>query len=471
MLLTSLLVGFACRRIVCRGGIPRFAAAALILLAARGGVAAQEAAAVPPPNLSRRLDDLEQRQKALESRLRLGEAQAGEYVDGKPVVKANPGGPDGFSLQSADGDFRLRFGGVIQVDERKFVDRESAGAIDQFLVRRARLYLEGVVRKCVEFRVLPDFGNGQPPLQEAYVDLNYTPIFRVQAGKFKEPLGLERLQSEADTLFIERGLPSDLAPNRDVGVQLHGELLDKTVAYALALVDGVPDGGIADGDADNGKDGVARVFVRPFLRAESPIWSDLGVGVAGSLGRQNGSAAASGLPSYSSEAQQSFFTYLPGVAANGFRRRLSPQAYWYPGNFGLLGEYVETAQMVARTEGGPTSENLTSRSWQVAGSWVLTGEKTSFNGLKPRRDLDPKKGAWGAWELAARYSALEVDSDAFPRYADPRVSSRRADAWTGGLNWYLDAGVRFDIDFMRTKFAGGSRGLEQALFSRLQIGF
>ena len=216
-------------------------AALIVFAAVPHGAAAQEAVAVPPSNVSQRLDELEQRQKSLEHKLSLGQAGAGEYVDGMPVVKVDPGGPDGFSLQSADGDFKLRIGGVIQADDRISLNRESAGAADQFLVRRARLYLEGVVQKYVEFRILPDFGAGQPLLQEAFIDLDYTPVFRVQAGKFKEPLGLERLQSESNTLFIERGLPSDLAPNRDVGVQLHGELCGKSVSYALALVDGVQD--------------------------------------------------------------------------------------------------------------------------------------------------------------------------------------------------------------------------------------
>ncbi|MFI5350805.1 MAG: porin, partial [Elusimicrobiota bacterium] len=157
--------------------------------------------------------------------------------------------------------------------------------------------------------------------------------------------------------------------------------------------------------------------------------------------------------------------------ANGVRRRLSPQAYWYPENFGLLGEYVETEQALTRTTGAPATANLTTRSWQVAGSWVLTGEKTSFTGLKPRHPFDPMKGTWGAWELAGRYSALWVDSGAFPRFASPAASSRRADAWTGGVNWYLNSSVRFAANFMQTKLAGGTRDLEQALLTRLQISF
>ena len=43
------------------------------------------------------------------------------------------------------------------------------------------------------------------------------------------------------------------------------------------------------------------------------------------------------------------------------------------------------------------------RSWQAEGSWVLTGEKTGFNGVKPRSPVDPRLKSWGAWELVARY--------------------------------------------------------------------
>ena len=38
------------------------------------------------------------------------------------------------------------------------------------------------------------------------------------AGKFKVPVGLERLESATDIRFIERGFPTSLVPNRDLGV-------------------------------------------------------------------------------------------------------------------------------------------------------------------------------------------------------------------------------------------------------------
>lgn len=398
-------------------------------------------------SLSQRLDELEKRQKALEERFDFH-------------------GPRAFSLKSPDGAFEVHVGGLAQADSRTFLNAESTPSstpVDQFLVRRARIYLDGVVERYIRFRITPDFASGQSLLQDAWLDLGYTPVFGFTGGKFKEPLGLERLQDDSKTMFIERGLPSDLAPNRDVGVQAHGALGGKTLDYALALLDGAPDGGSADTDSDNHKDVVGRVFLHPM--------PDAGVGVAGGVGRESGSSSSTGLPSYATEAQRSFFSYSSGVQANGLRRRFAPQAYWYPANFSLLGEYVESSQNMTRTTGARASDDVIVRAWQVAGSWVLTGEKTGFEGVRPRRPFDPAKGAWGAWEVAARYSALWIDAAAFPRFADPTASSRRADAWTAGLNWYLNGDVRLMVDYNQTKLAGGSRDLEQAVLTRMQVSF
>jgi hypothetical protein len=81
----------------------------------------------------------------------------------------------------------------------------------------------------------------------------------------KEPVGLERLQSGANLLFIERGLPTQLVPNRDVGVQLHGKVWGNTLAYQVGYFNGVEDGGSGDIEVtDDGKDPAARLFVHPF---------------------------------------------------------------------------------------------------------------------------------------------------------------------------------------------------------------
>ena len=68
--------------------------------------------------------------------------------------------------------------------------------------------------------------------------------------------------------------------------------------------------------------------------------------------------------------------------ANGNRYLISPQAYYYVGPFGLLGEYVQTAQDV---KNGNTFGEISTSAWQVAASYVITGEKASYKSVTPRK--------------------------------------------------------------------------------------
>ena len=67
---------------------------------------------------------------------------------------------------------------------------------------------------------------------------------RFRVGKLKTPFGIERLQS-GQSLSAERALPNFLVPNRDIGPQVHGELIGGAFGYQLAVLNGVADGGSA----------------------------------------------------------------------------------------------------------------------------------------------------------------------------------------------------------------------------------
>ena len=87
-----------------------------------------------------------------------------------------------------------------------------------------------------DFRIMPDFGGGQSLLYDGYVEGRFHPAAKLRAGKFKPPLGLERLQSAIDMVFVERAAPTLLVPNRDVGVQLGGEFAGGKLDYAVRSV-------------------------------------------------------------------------------------------------------------------------------------------------------------------------------------------------------------------------------------------
>lgn len=421
-------------------------------------------------SLKRQIQALDQKVRILERKTEL-EREGGEArnKDG-PRLTA---GAEGFSFSSADTNFVLKLRGYVQADARFYVDDHIPGN-DTFLLRRVRPIFEGTVFKHHDYRIMLDFASGISSsslnngfLQDAYLNVHYWPEFQIQVGKFKPPVGLERLQSGANLLFVERGLPTQLVPNRDVGVQLHGELFGGSLNYAAGVFNGVQDSGSGDSDvgSDDHKDVAARLFARPFKNTKIAPLQGLGLGLGGSWGNQAGT-----LPSFKTPGQQTFFSYVTGtgtnanVTADGEHWRLAPQAYYYWGPFGVFGEYVMSSQKLRRDAGGSPSvfDTAHNRAWQVAASWFATGEQNSFTPVKPLRPFSPGGGGWGALELAARYGELTLDPELFSAAATGGVpfasasSAHKVRSWGVGANWYLNRNIKLSLDYDQTDFDGGN---------------
>lgn len=369
----------------------------------------------------------------------------------------------GATQQGSVGALQFKLRAYIQADGRFFPGGAPALGNSTFLVRRARPVTEVSAWRYFTLRLTPDFGQGKVALFDAYVDFRPVAQFGLRAGKTKPPIGLERLQSATDLRFVERGLPTNLVPNRDVGLQAIGDLAGGHLSYAIGVFNGVPDLGNGDGDVTNDKDFEARLFART---------AGLGLGVATGTGNEHGTVAAPALPSYVTPGQQTLFRYRDSTVANGRRFRVAPQAYWYAGPVGLLGEYAVSEQDVTRAT---SSRRLTNRSWQVAASWFVTGEKAAFTTVTPRRLFDPAKRTWGAVEIAARYEELLVDENAFPVLATAASSVTGAKAWGAGVTWHLAPAVRIAVNYERTRFTGGAttgnRAPEHFLVTRFQQAF
>ena len=431
--------------------------------------------------LLQRLDAQEQAIKVLERKLEIKEEADATAVKSAGQVKASE---RGFSLQSADGANNVKLRGVLHVDGRALLSDDDTIVDDQFLLRRVRPIVEGTVGGIYDFRFTPDFAQGRTVIQDAYVTGRFAPGFQLTAGKFKAPIGLERLQSANDIRLIERGYPTQLVTNRDIGLQVAGGFLDDRLAYQVAYLNGSNDGrsseDFSDVEVNDDKEWAGRIFAQPFANSESFALRGLGLGVAGSHTSQEGTATQTLLPQYRTPAQSTFFRYRSAAVATGDRTRIAPQFYYYAGRFGLLGEWTEGSQDVALAGTlGLREDQVDTTAWQIQAAFFLTGEEESFKGYKPNSVFSLENGTWGGWEIVARYHELEIDDAAFAggadSFADPLASARKASTIGVGLNWYLNQNVKWMLNYEVTSFDGGAaegdREDEEAILTRVALGF
>ena len=377
---------------------------------------------------------------------------------------------DGVWFSTGDGSMYLQVHGYAQADDRMFWSNTRGEGVDTFLFRRIRPLFEGTLFNQVDFRFMPDFGQYNPQVQEAYLELKTVPFAKLRVGKFKEPIGLEVLRQDRDLTFTERSIASDLLPLRYVGAQLSGSILGKTINYEGGYFAGSSDGSNAVFTQwTHANEGVARVFLKPFAASSARALQEFGFGVAGSAGAQHGSIAGLKTP-----AQATFFKYSSTAVANGQHNRLSPQAYYYAGPFGVIGEYVITSQEVLNK--GHIGR-IRNEAWEVQGSVMLTGDKNSYAGFHPRDSFEPTRGFrhLGAVELAFRYGRVGIDPAAFPLFASS-TAAQHARATGVGLNWHVNRYIKLMTDYEHTNFGMASSKAtplhsEDVLTSRVQLAF
>lgn len=379
-------------------------------------------------------------------------------------------GEEGFRLVSADDAFTLRLRGDLYLDARFLPGTDASAGAEQFFLRRARPRLQGQLYERFAFSLRPDFGIGGPEIDDAYVEARFAPAVHLRVGRFKVPVGLENLASSTGLMHVERGFPTALVPGRDVGAMLTGNLAQDRLQYALGLFNGAPGVTEPGSDVDDAKEGAARLFAEPFS-AQEGVLSGLGVGLAGTWGRVEGTASTPALSSVRTTGRQSFFQYRSGAQADGQRWRVAPQARLYAGPVELLGEYTIASQDV-QLEGATAS--LTHRAWQASAAVVLTGEEAREGEVEPQDPFASEPGL-GAFELGARVQGVSFDDDTFPTFANPAAEASSAQAWGLTLSWYPNRMVRFMLGLERTTFdtAGiaSPPGAETLLLFRTQLAF
>jgi phosphate-selective porin OprO and OprP len=116
-------------------------------------------------------------------------------------------------------------------------------------------------------------------------------------------------------------------------------------------------------------------------------------------------------------------------------------------------------------------------------AYVLTGEtrpynpgSASYGGIAPANPFSLTGGGWGAWEIAGRYSTIDLND----RLALANgVAGGRQTIYTLALNWYVNGNVRFMFDYLHGNVArqvsptnfGDAGSKFDAVAMRTQIAF
>jgi phosphate-selective porin OprO/OprP len=440
--------------------------------------------------LIKRVDELEQEVKSLKGELQ-GTHPAYQTTSGPvtSIVSTNAAnvtlGANGLKISSTDSNFVMIAHGYVQADDRTYLGQKTTP--DTMLLRRVRPIIEGTVWNKFNYRLMLDLASGSVTgssaanvgiLDDAYVNARLLDQLQIQAGKYKSPVGLERLQSTADLFFVETGFATELTPNYDLGLEVHNDYFNTPIGYSLGIFDGSADNASGDSDADEGKDVVARLFFQPFLNKDIAPLKRLGFGAAGTVGTHGGETPTA----YKTAGQQTFFTYSPNLTSSGNQYRYDPQAYYYWGPFGLQGEYVMSSQKFA-SKVGPPLQRYNNTAWQVEGSYFLTGEQNSFksSSLQHVVPLHPLfNGGWGAFEVVARLQQLSLDNNVFRSGTSfaSATSAQQATGWSAGVNWYLNSNIKLNLDYESAVLSGGNASKsatalkdEHAILSQVQFQF
>jgi len=349
----------------------------------------------------------------------------------------------GLRLDSADGQFKLKIGGRIQNDWAVYSTdeelRRQFGRIgDGSEFRRARLFMEGSVYGNIKYKFQYDFASSDP-FKDAYIQIKKVPMAgNFTVGHFKEPFSLEELTSSKYITFMERSLPNVFSSSRNLGVRLNRSFMDKRATAAFGFF---RQGNPADTSSTFGNSGTynatTRLTMLPWYVEKGRQLVHLGLSYRHAFHDENEPIRFRQRPE----------AHLGPRLVETPRFHVEDVDYFAPEVALVYGPASLQFEWMSALADRPTGEDLHYNGYYIFGSFFLTGEhrpyKTSsgaFNRVKPKKNFD-WKGGYGALELAARYSMIDLN--------DEDMNGGELSNFTFGVNWYLNPNVRIMLNYVR----------------------
>jgi len=390
-----------------------------------------------------------------------GSGVSGARAEKKIPLKANFG--PGFELMTEDQEFQLQFHQETQLDARTFSPHGDEFARSGFVFPRVRAFFNGRLTKPIEYTLSLNRGFSGLDLLEAYVNFHYDDRFQLKVGRYMTPFNYEQFAVQNMWLLApERSLfTSNLGLNRQLGIQLWGNLFDKHLDYAVGVFDGPRN---SFEDYNEAKDVMAYLNARPFGADEDSPFKNLNVGGSFTYGEQDNPLTPRTFrtASNASNASAADLFSPPFLVLNGDAGERGQRTFWsahiayFYQQFSLLTDYNGAILRYASEASAATSIDIPTSGYSVAMGYFLTGETQERRTiLEPKRPFRLKRGQFGpgAWEVTFRYSLLDFDRNVFDAgLADPADWTNRVWSTNLGLNWYLSRYLKVYLNWQHTEF-------------------
>ncbi|MGA2616245.1 MAG: porin [Thermoguttaceae bacterium] len=371
--------------------------------------------------------------------------------------------------------------------------------------RRIRPFVEGTFWETGEYRLILALENDQAStsgLDEFWVGGHDIPfIGTVRVGHVKTPMGLEgdMTASSRCMTFMERSSYSEaieLNQNFTTGLWLSNNYLDQRATATFALTR--PDYKAATGEffGDGQYAAQARVTALPIYQDEGRQLLHLGLSGGYRNGTANdGGASGSGFtgntiqlnarpelrdddpagggPTVSTNANSNRMVDT-GVMCSDTEYLMGLEMLYIRGPFSFQAEYgwnwVDNTTGVLQTTGATTSKFVAfaaPQDYVFSGGYLqlaytLTGENRAYDRKYGTlaREYFGKSGpfanawitrdangniisSWGAWEIALRYSYLDLNDGS----GTTRIQGGEMQGLAVGLNWYLNNNMNVNFDY------------------------
>jgi phosphate-selective porin OprO/OprP len=353
---------------------------------------------------------------------------------------------EGITFRSDDGRLETNLGGRLHLDAGGGEGRGPLAEQSLWRGRVRRAWAEFLLTydRAWTLSAQVDAASRQSPIQDLALGYSGLGPFIFTIGNFTQPFSLENLESSNAFPFMERSLANALSTGRGTGFAI-GANEGRWTAVA-----GVFGADINEGAHNNGVAVTARVTYAPLLdKQESKIFH---LGVAASVRAADRSADFSIRPTPESNVYDTPIIGFDAVRGVRSLARFGFEAAFQNGPLLLQGQYI-----LARADRDAAPEEwrrATFHGGYVQAAYMVTGQARSYE-LAPRYgatyavfggvDLAEKdrvsRGGFGAWEIAARYSVLNLDKGQLRGGVEHNA--------TIGLNWYPDTNVRVLANYIR----------------------